>query len=161
MSVARIPTLYRFLKSRLTSGWLGRPFGLRARLLVLVFLAIAPAAALLIYNAAEQRWNSATEAEESALRLAQNAAIRQNELIGDTRRFLDTLAQLLVVRDSTLHSNCNQVFAALHKTHRRYANFSVALPNGDIVCSAVPFKSRVNIADRTAFQRASRRATSS
>lgn len=136
--------------------WLQRRFllGLRVRLLLLILFAITPAAALLIYNAAEQRRYDTAEVQESALRLARNSALSLNGLFEEAHQFLETLAQLPVVREPAQHSTCSQVFARLRTIHPRYANFGAALPNGDVVCSAAPLKSRVNIADRPYFKRA-------
>jgi diguanylate cyclase (GGDEF)-like protein/PAS domain S-box-containing protein len=137
-----------------STRWRGRLLSLRARLLLLTLLALAPAAALLIYNTAKHLQHDTAEVLENAQRLARNSALRQNELFDQIHQFLETLAQLQVVRDPAQHPNCNQVFTNLKKIHPRYVNFGVALPNGDIFCSAVPFKPRVNIADRPYFSRA-------
>lgn len=56
---------------------------LRARLLLLVLLAVIPALGLILYTAAEQRRAAAGEAQANALRLARSVSSGQDDLILD------------------------------------------------------------------------------
>jgi len=72
---------------------------LRARLLLLVLLAIIPALGLILYTASAQRRTAAVEVEENALRLAQFAAANQGRASEGARQLLIALAQLPEVRE--------------------------------------------------------------
>lgn len=74
---------------------------LRTRLLLLVLLAILPALGLILYTGLEQQRLAAAEVRREALRLTQLAASKHEELIGDARQLLLTLARLPEVRGAS------------------------------------------------------------
>jgi len=126
---------------------------LRVRLLLLVLLAIIPALGLILYTASEQRRLAATNVQEGALRLARLASSDQGRLIDGARQLLIGLAQLREVRHHNSRA-CRAFFADLLKQYPLYANLGAVKPDGDVFCSALPFRGRINVADRTYFRRA-------
>ena len=126
---------------------------LRTRLLLLVLLAILPALGLILYTGLEQRRLAAADVRREALRLTQLAASKHEELIGDARQLLLTLARLPEVRGGN-PAACSSLLADLLEQDPRYTNFGAADPRGNISCSAVPFTKPTNVADRAWFQRA-------
>jgi len=126
---------------------------LRARLLVLVLVAVLPAFALMLYTHLEHRRAAVAVAHEEALRIARIAASEQNDVFQDARRVAFTLAHLPEVR--TLNAQaCRLLLAELLGRSPEYTNISVAAPTGDVVCTGIPLASSINLGDREYFQRA-------
>jgi len=124
---------------------------LRARLLLLVFLAVIPALGLIIYTAAEMRRSASGEAQTNALRLAQSVANSQDDLIEGARQLLIALAQLPEVRKQDSEA-CNALFARLLKQIPLYVSLGAVDVEGNPFCSAIPISKSFNVADRTYFQ---------
>jgi len=123
-------------------------------LLLLVLFAVAPAFGLIAYTALEQRQAAAQAAKDNALGLARLVAVVQRRLIESTHEQLVSLAQLPIVRRPAWADLCAETFARLLKQHSHYLNLGVIELNGELRCSAVPMKERVNLADRPYFIRA-------
>lgn len=128
-------------------------WNLRSRLLLLVALSLVPALALVVYAGVERRAYERDLALKDALVLARIAALEQDRAVEGARQLLLALAHLPQVRLPNA-AGCGAFLAALRLQYPRYANIGVALPNGDVVCSAVPLVEPVNIADRAYFRRA-------
>ena len=126
---------------------------LRSRLLILVLVAVLPAFALTLYTHLEHRRAAVAGAHEEALRIARIAASEQNDVLQGARQLAFTLAQLPAVRalDATA---CRPLLAELLRRTPGYVNISVAMPAGDVVCSAVPPPGPISLRDREYFQRA-------
>ncbi|MBI3802081.1 MAG: HAMP domain-containing protein [Deltaproteobacteria bacterium] len=129
---------------------------LRARLLLLVLLAVLPALGLILYTDLEQRRLTATQAQEDALRLARLAAADQTQLIQGAHQFLTALAQLPAVREGDAHT-CTTLFTTLLKQYPVYANLGAAHANGAVFCSVAPLTQPVSVAGSAWFQRALQR----
>ena len=127
--------------------------GLRARLLLLILLAVLPMLGLMLYTYAEQRHQAASEVEQNALRLSRLAASNHDQLIESTHQLLIALALLPQVRNGNA-ADCSALFADILKGFPSYANLGAVKPNGDLFCSALPSSTVVNVADRAYFQRA-------
>ena len=130
-----------------------RRASLRARLLLLVALAVLPAFAVIVGTALEQRRAAVREAQEAALRLAVNVADTQRDAIEAARHLLDALAHLPVVRVRDAAA-CSRTFAEIIKEFPRYASLSAVAPDGEVFCSGIPLPRPVNLADRPLFRRA-------
>jgi HAMP domain-containing protein len=126
---------------------------LRARLLLLILLALIPARSLGIYTAWEMREAARAEALQDATRLARIASTAGERLVEETHQILIILARLPEVRRQNA-SACSTLFADLLKPYPYYSNLGVAKPNGEVFCSAVTYEGVANIGDRTYFQRA-------
>ncbi|MGH2626312.1 MAG: HAMP domain-containing protein, partial [Anaerolineales bacterium] len=74
-------------------------------------------------------------------------------MIAGARQLLATLAHLPEFRSSD-SAACNTLSAKLAKQYQYYVNLGAIRPNGDLSCSALPFRGRVNVADRLYFRRA-------
>lgn len=126
---------------------------LRARLLLLVLMAVIPALGLIAYTTAEQQSQAIRESQEEALRLVRVAANTQQEFIDSSRQLLLSLAQLPEVRSGD-SAPCGALLDEFLQRQERYANLGVADATGDVFCSALPLDQPVNISDRAYFQRA-------
>lgn len=128
--------------------------GLRARLMLLVLLAVIPAFGLMGYTAISQRQQAAVKAERDAMYLARLAAQEQNQLIAATHQLLLILSQLPAVKQPGNGAACSRILAELRNPYPYYTNFGVATPDGRIFCSALPMTRPINITDRGYFRRA-------
>ncbi len=126
---------------------------LRVRLWLLVFLALVPALMLMLYSASERRRQAAIDVQENALGLARLASSNQERLVEGAHQLLIALAQVPEVRNGHI-AECNAFLASLLTRYPLYANFGLADVAGDLLCSALPLKGPVNIADRVFFRSA-------
>lgn len=129
--------------------------GLRARVLLLVLVAVVPSFLVIGYTAFNERRQAFADARIDARNLVQLATREQRHLIPASRQLLAGLARLPGVQKLAA-GPCNAELAELHASLVHYVNLGVADLDGNIVCSAVPLPGRVNIADRGYFRRALR-----
>jgi PAS domain S-box-containing protein len=128
----------------------GRFPSLRIHLFLLVSIAIIPMLGLAIYSGLEQRAIAADAAQENALQLARIAADQQDHLIDETHQLLAVLAQLPCVQRLSPGA-CSAHMAGLLAQYPIYASFGVIAPDGDLVCSTLPFSDPVNLSDHRYF----------
>jgi PAS domain S-box-containing protein len=126
---------------------------LRARLLLLVVLAIIPALGLTFYTDVELRRRAAADVETDALRLARIAANDQEDSIKSTRQLLYALGQLPQV-SAAEPAACSQFLAGLLDQVPQLTLLGVIDVGGQLVCSAPPGGGSVSLAGRDYFQRA-------
>ncbi len=132
----------------------GRMFsGLRARLLLLVLLAVLPALGLILYTAHQSGRLAVRQTVEDARLLVRLAAADYERLVANTRELLATLALLPEVRGRDAGA-CNALFSRLKSGYTQYINLGVIGPDAMVFCSAVPASQPVSVADRAYFQRA-------
>ncbi len=143
------------------SKWTTRlPFsGLRARLLLLLILALLPTHSFILYSVFEARQQAAEYARENALWLTRLMASEQKSLIEVIRQQLQSLAQLSIVRRPEQAALCSQTFATLRKQNGHYANMGVIDLDGVLRCSALAFTGLVNLSDRDYFREVMRTRT--
>jgi len=125
---------------------------LRFQLLLLVFLAAVPAFALIIYDAQLQKHSASEDAKREALTLARNAVRTQEVLIADAQRSLGRIAQRPEV-DVNNPTGCSALLASELKNNDRYTNLGATDLEGNVLCSARPQNTLINIADRIYFQK--------
>ncbi len=127
---------------------------LRTRLLFLVLLAVIPALGLVVYTGIEQRQQQTTEAQQTALRIAQQVSHNQSQLFSGAQQLLMGLAQLPEIHQHDVAA-CNKRLADMLKQfHETYISFTAFKPSGDLFCSA-PFNEKtINIADRRHYKEA-------
>ncbi|MDE2088984.1 MAG: EAL domain-containing protein [Gammaproteobacteria bacterium] len=128
---------------------------LRARLLLLVLLAVVPALGLMLYHARVQQRLTAALARDEVQRLAQLAEYDNRELVNETEQLLEVLGQFPQIQ-GTQSITCQALLANLIRHNPAYVNLGVAALDGSVFCSALPFSKPVNINDRAYFQRALR-----
>ncbi len=132
-----------------------RPFSsLRARLILLVLLALLPTMAILVYNAAGDRNREIAQIRADALTLSRLTAGQQEQVIESARQVLILLAQLPEVRRGD-PAACSARLAELMEQYQEgYTGFAVAKPNGDLFCRTIPLTEPINVADSASFQQA-------
>ena len=126
---------------------------LRARLLLLVLLAVIPALGLTLYTNLEERQLRKAQVQEHALRLSRIVSADHERLIEDARKLLAALSRLPGVRDGK-RAACDALFPDLLTRHSSYANLGVIGADGNVLCSGLPMTGQVYVGDRAYFRRA-------
>src|SRR6185436_19896211 len=111
--------------------------GLRARLLLLVLVAVIPAFASIAYNAMQEREQAEIGAERDALNLSRLAAREQLQLVMATRQLLVGLSQMPALRGPATAADCNRVLREVQKPYPHYTNIGVATTDGTIYCNSL------------------------
>lgn len=124
--------------------------GLRARLLLFVFVALLPALLLILYTAGEQRRMAAAGARESALSLLRQATMNYEELIVNTHQLLAVSARQPAVSSGD-YGACSTFFSELVERDPSYDSFILAGPGGEVFCPQGG--GPVNLLDRDYFRR--------
>jgi PAS domain S-box-containing protein len=137
-------------KSRL--AW-SRPYGLRGRLILLVFISIVPALILILHNAKRDRDVSAGRIQEDARRIVEIAASRQARFVGSARELLAVLAEVPEAASGNPMA-CNRFVKGLTDRYSVYVNLGRIDLDGNLVCSAIGFSERLNLAESSYFRRA-------
>ncbi|MBI4138762.1 HAMP domain-containing protein [Candidatus Uhrbacteria bacterium] len=128
-----------------------RLLGLRKQLFVLGVLGVLPFALLLIAHDMEERTLASHNAEQHAVHLSLIGVTGQTLQIKNSEQILKALS---VVPDIWNVEKCNSLMSELLAQNPRFANFGVIGPDGNLVCSGIPFTSPVSGADRLYFKKA-------
>jgi PAS domain S-box-containing protein len=131
----------------------GRFSGLRVRLLVVVALAVAPALVVILRAGSLAREAALEHADESAVRLAQLAAVQGNQVLSDAAPYVQALARTPAVAGGTADEQ-RELFARVLAEVPLYANAGLIGPDGSVRASALAFDPATNLADREYFRRA-------
>ena len=128
-------------------------YGLRVRLILLVFIAVVPALILILHNAKRDRDVSAERIQEDAQRIVEIAAARQARFIDSARQLLAVLAEVPEVANGD-SATCNRFVKGLTDRYSVYGNLGRIDAEGKLVCSAIGFSGTRHLADRSYFRRA-------
>lgn len=110
---------------------------LRARLVVLLALALLPAVVLAIVQALDTHNQAAGLAERNVLRLAAVAASEEENAIVAARQTLELLASLPALRSPSLAS-CGAALDRVKASAEKYGNLAIIDLDGTVVCSTAP-----------------------
>ena len=127
---------------------------LRARLILLVALALAPTAVMTIINGFQEREHAIAVAEENLQRLTNLAAANEAQSLEGARQILQDMASVPDLLGDP--QRCHALLANILNRNAGYTNFGVIQLNGDVSCSAVETGHIVNLGDREHFKRAIR-----
>jgi len=126
---------------------------LRVRLLLICFLVIVPAFGMIFYAFSQERQRELHELKLETVRNANIVAIDEERRIEESRNLLVLLSRSSIVQAPESRA-CSDLAADLLRRFPRYRNIGVIEPAGDIVCSALPIASRINVSERDYFRRA-------
>jgi signal transduction histidine kinase/CheY-like chemotaxis protein/HAMP domain-containing protein len=127
---------------------------LRARLLLLVALAVLPAFGLVIVSTWQEKTSADARARQQTRQLASLVADEEKRLIGEARYLLSILANIPYVLVPELLPRCQEYLPRLRQQNRMFANIGMTDPNGMLLCSALPFSPPVDFSDRAWFRHA-------
>lgn len=120
---------------------------LRARLMLIVMLAVLPALAIILYGSAREARRETEQARAAVGRLTRDTAAELERFVEGARQVLILLAKLREVRGNNSEL-CNRVLAELCAEFPQYLNFGVVQTNGELFASARPAPADVNLRDR-------------
>lgn len=115
-------------------------------------MAFFPILALNVFNAAVIRQQIAEEKRADASNLADQTGAGIGRDMENTRQLLSALAFHEAIRTSALAESAT-VLRQLRTTSSLFANLILIDEQGDILASARPMPTTINVADRTYFQR--------
>lgn len=110
---------------------------LRARLLLLVVLAVIPAVCIEIYGEIELRSSRQREIHEEAMRLVRLAASEQARIGEGAKQLMIAFSEAPSVRHGDWAS-CNGTAVRIRDQVEGYSNIGIADLDGHILCAAVP-----------------------
>jgi signal transduction histidine kinase len=124
--------------------------GIRARVATLVLLAVLPTAALTLIDARADGNRAAAAARTELHRVAELAAVQQQQLVDQTRSVLIALSHAPALQPGNW-SRCSEYLAAALPDYPLYDNLGVTDTTGIIRCSAVASDRVVDVSDRSYF----------
>jgi signal transduction histidine kinase/CheY-like chemotaxis protein/putative methionine-R-sulfoxide reductase with GAF domain/HAMP domain-containing protein len=127
--------------------------GLRARLLLLVLLAVVPALGLILDAGRRQRDAATDRVEARALELARLIAADQDLTIQTAHQLLVGLSLAPSVRGGDPVS-CGSLLAEVQRQLPIYSALSRTDVEGRVTCTSTPISAPTSLADRPVFQRA-------
>ncbi len=131
-----------------------RPFlSIRARLLVLALLAVAPLMIERVHGLEVARAARTERANADVIDLARRGVEAQREIISSIRAVLQIVSRVFAEVPID-RSNCNQYMAGLTGKIPWIRDLSVASTDGRITCSTEPTAIGLNVSDRPHFQNA-------
>ena len=134
-----------------TSSWRHKPFlSIRARLLVLALLAIAPLILERVHGLEVARAGRTERANAEVVDLASRGVEAQRDVISSTRAILQIVSRVFA-KVPIDRSNCSQYMAGLTASIPWIRDISVAANDGRITCSTNPIAIGLNVSDRPHF----------
>jgi anti-sigma regulatory factor (Ser/Thr protein kinase)/HAMP domain-containing protein len=120
--------------------------------MLLIFLSLLPASALMIYTATEQRQMAVAAVRENARSLIRPTSAHYERMVEGTRQLLSVLARLPEVRKRNAEA-CRDLFISLRAEDPLYANIGEILADGKLLASAIVAPGSHRLNDRSYFQR--------
>jgi len=128
---------------------------LRVRLLLLVALAIVPVVALIVYSAWDRRQEAEDRARQDAIDLTHLAVLQQDQTVDGSRQLLVILAGLTRAAnlETIERAACDGVLLGFLNEFTSYEEIGIALPDGNVACSALPVEGQLNVEEESWFRR--------
>lgn len=124
-----------------------------SRIVLLVAIALVPAAAIILHTFLDLRKSSYATIQERLVGLTSFAAAEQGYLLEGTRPFLTALSNIPAIR--ALHGEaCAAILSSILRENPPYVNIGVTDGEGNGICSAFPLPGSVTRRDQVWFQRA-------
>jgi C4-dicarboxylate-specific signal transduction histidine kinase len=124
---------------------------LRARLFLLVLLAVAPAFGLAVHVHLRARRAATLAVQQHAQHLASLAAANHAALVEGARQLLVSLARLPALRGDD-RAACDAALAEISRSLSHYLNLGVIEPDGRLRCSALAVTEPMSLGDRPYFR---------
>lgn len=128
-----------------------RRFGLTARMIVVIVMALAPVTAMVGYSFFDQRARAMADAEASLVNLGNIA----NTQVQSVLRTANQILQVISKSDEALSPGSPQCGALLREINpglTQFHNLGVILSDGTLACSAVDIPGHVDLSDRHYFR---------
>jgi len=121
-------------------------------MVMVIVLATLPSLLMLGAFVLEEQARFARAAEQRALTTLEVLLASQRGLVQRTKRFLQRLSAFDELRNPA-DPACGRFLRKVLKLNGAYVNLGVPLPDGELLCNALPVTGVVNVADRSYFQR--------
>jgi len=148
-----------YLNRRLTGGRyfmsMKTFFGVRAILILLVLISMAPIFAVVIWASAAEQGDAESDARKDLRAQVRLRAKAQEQMLHGTHQMLNAIAHA-VAPGAEYNERCNEYQRRLQEHFPNYAHLAFADLQGQIVCRAAADRRPVNIADRSYFIGAAR-----
>ncbi len=132
---------------------------LRARILLVVAVAIVPMIVWAVIGAALGQRQSIARAQDELLAATRVFAVRHESIVNETRALLRALGHAGPVAAGDVEA-CNSLFRDTVRQAPMLENMVVTAPTGRVWCSALPLPAHpINLADRTWFEQAMKTRT--
>ncbi len=125
---------------------------LKIRLLALLLLVALPGIVMIFVQADSRRSAALQDTLIRAETLTQQIVFNQQQIIRNTHRYLQRLAQAEPLQNPS-DPACSAYVADVLKLTHSYVNIGVPRVDGELLCNAFPLQKRVNVRDRGYFQR--------
>ena len=129
-------------------------FSLRTKALLLVVLAFSVFLGTMAIHAVGERKMRLESVRDHLVDTTKLIAAQQNNVIEHTQQFLEFLIRAQAGRQTIVFADCQRTLAQWLKEEPRIANIFIALPDGNLICSAAPVARPINVADRKYFKQA-------
>jgi diguanylate cyclase (GGDEF)-like protein len=127
--------------------------GIRARLIVLALLIMAPLVFERMHGLESARTERNEQARNVAIDLAQRGTQSQHEIIYSVRTLLQVVAHSYAKMPFDT-ADCDKYLTSLKGNVQWLRGLSIAKPDGQIICSTDSYAVGLNVSDRTHFQNA-------
>ncbi len=124
---------------------------LKFRVLLLLLMISLPSIGMLSYHTLHERKLAIAQSRSMAIEVTRQIAYVQKQIIERTRHYLDQLVTAAALQQPE-DPACSAYLASVLKLNDALVNIGVPLPNGDLLCNALPLPGRINVADRRYFQ---------
>lgn len=128
-------------------------FGLRARLFLLVVVALAPAIAILAYNVASLRKSREAEVHANALQISNLAALEMQRIMTGAERLMAAVARVPAVKNFSI-PECVDYLRTLGADNPQFVAISVIDREGTLRCRSPMPAAPQRYTDRSYFARA-------
>jgi heme exporter protein D len=123
-----------------------------ARIVLLVGVSATPALAISVYHGLEERRLAIAHARDDLARTARIAAAQQEQLLAGVRQLLRALASGIARELARDPDACRAFFKRLvAESEGLYHTMGVLSAEGEMLCNALPWESRVEASDRRYF----------
>ncbi|MBE0603502.1 MAG: GAF domain-containing protein, partial [Deltaproteobacteria bacterium] len=126
------------------------PSSIRSKVILLGFLVSIPVILLFVLNSWYRARSEIGKETDRMRNILDFVVLHEEQTILGTKQLMTALAAVPEVREGG--SRCGEFLAAIRKNTSGYLNFGVALPDGRVVCSAVPMKTPLNLTGLPHFQ---------
>jgi two-component sensor histidine kinase len=127
--------------------------GMKKRLFAVALAALIPATGMLIYNEVWYRAQRNAEIHNEALQGSRQVASEVDRILDGARSLLIATAVVpSVTGDET--TRCSSVLSEITKSVKSISSMSMIGPDGIVLCSSLPMRNGINLADRPYFKRA-------
>lgn len=124
---------------------------LRDRLTLPILVCVIPLLGMTLYNNIEERRLAILHTQADMLKASKLAVTQQAQVLQDSQQLLLLIAKFRRVHIPAVNE-CETLLGDVLKSYPIYDNIGVVKPNGEVVCSALPYVRRIETKERDWLQ---------